>query len=126
MLLTLFVTDPNLIEKLKPDIREEDFTEGVYRLIIHELYQQMESAGKVNPAAIFDRFDDVEDQKMISRIINRAPKYESEEMKSKMITDVVRKIKLSSIEAEMKQATDSQRLMQLMNDLKKYKNYTFI
>ncbi len=126
MLLTLFVTDPNLIEKLKPDIREEDFTEGVYRLIIHELYQQMESAGKVNPAAIFDRFDDVEDQKMISRIINRAPKYESEEMKSKMITDVVRKIKINSIEEEMRQATDSRRLMQLMNDLKKYKNYTFI
>ena len=43
----------------------------------------------------------------------------------KLLPDVIKKIKLARIEDEMKKVTDNEQLLKLMDELKKYKNFTF-
>ena len=123
MLLTWFIDDKTLLDKL--EIEEKDFTEGLCRVAFHEMKEQYEQTGEINPAAIVDRYTEVEDQQKMAKVLNTVPKFESDDKKSHMITDVIKKIKLARIEDEMKKVTDNEQLLKLMDELKKYKNFTF-
>ena len=79
----------------------------------------------MNPARIIDRFSDLEDREKTARIFNAHLEYTpSREEKNKALTDIVKKIKLASIEDEMTHTSDIvrwQQLLQMKGDIQKLK-----
>ena len=66
------------------------------------LFEQLDQGQAVNPARIVNQFTEVEEQKEVAALFNAHLRYEtSPEDRDKALTDVVKKILLSSIEDEM-------------------------
>ena len=78
----------------------------------------------MNPAKIISRFQEEEEQKEIAAIFNTHLKYGlSSEDEDKALSDVVRKVKLASIEDEMVHTSDIMRwqeLLSLKNKMQKF------
>lgn len=114
VLLTWLVEDPTIYPLIKPYIGPDDFLTPVYHGVALMLFDQLEK-GKVNPAAITTKFAEPEDQKEVAAIFNTHLSYEPEEEdRDKALTDVVKKVKLSSIEDEMSHTADIVRWQELL------------
>ena len=124
LLLTWLIEDTRLFDSIKGWITEEDFTEPLYRKAAQELFTQYGESGQVNPAKIISRFQEEEEQKEIAAIFNTHLKYGlSSEDEDKALSDVVRKVKLASIEDEMVHTSDIMRwqeLLSLKNKMQKF------
>lgn len=107
LLLTWFVNEPKLFEKLKGIISAEDFLEPLYHSVAILLFEQYESDGKVTPARILNQFVDADEQKQIAGLLNtRLHMALMPEDNDKAINDIVRKVKLSSLESKMSRSND--------------------
>ena len=51
-------------------IKPPDFQDGILRNTAYAMYDQMKKSGIINPAAIIDSFDEVEEQNEVSRIFH--------------------------------------------------------
>lgn len=119
VLLTWLVEDPGIYPLVKPYIGPDDFLTPVYHGVAMMLFDQLEK-GKVNPAAITTRFTESEDQKEVAAIFNTHLHYEPEEEdRDKALTDVVKKVKLLSIEDEMVHTADIVRWQELLTQKSK-------
>ena len=117
LLLTWMVNMPELFTKLKGIIGPDDFYEPLCRKIADMIYEQYNTKGSIAPAAILNRFDDVEEQKRIANIVQTTLEIEPEEHENaKAIEDVVRKVKLGKIDDEMSSTQDIKRLQELIKD----------
>lgn len=115
LLLTWLASRPELFRKLDGIISEEDFVEGEYSVVADALFEQYRTTGKVNPAAIVNRFDDVDKQSMAAGILQTELPFEtSDEEMVRAVTDVVRKIKLESVERELANNKDPSRFPELI------------
>ncbi len=124
VLLTWLVEEPDIYPLIRPYIGPDDFLSPLYHGVALMLFDQLEQ-GKVNPAAITTRFTDTEDLKEVAAIFNThltfAP---GEEDRDKVLTDIVKKIKLASIEDEMIHTADVirwQELLELKSKIQKLK-----
>ena len=107
LLLTWLVNEPVLFERLKKIITADDFIEPMYHSVALMLFEQYESDKKVYPARIINQYVDAEEQNKVAVIFNTTLKLVPlPEDNNKAITDIVRKVKLSSIEAKMSQSND--------------------
>lgn len=116
LLLTWLVNDISLFEKLKGIINIEDFVDENHRAVATKLFEQYETKGKLDPAAIVDVSDDLERQHILAEIIQTELPFEmTEEEKKHAINDVVKKVKLERIEYELsKNAANPQKLKSLI------------
>ena len=74
----------------------------LYHSVAIMLFEQLDQGQAVNPARIVNQFTEVEEQKEVAALFNAHLRYEtSPEDRDKALTDVVKKILLSSIEDEM-------------------------
>ncbi len=97
MLLLSWVVDrPDLFSQIGELITPQDFDEGLLREVATLLYQQMKEIGIPNPAAIADRFDDSDDQDMVThifyedvRILHETPEAEKNRALVETLTRVV-------------------------------------
>ena len=125
LLLTWLTEQPEIYELVSPILSPDDFLDPLYHSVALMLFGQLERGEKVNPARIIDRFSDLEDREKTARIFNTHLEYApSREEKNKALTDIVRKIKLASIEDEMTHTSDIvrwQRLLQMKGDIQKLK-----
>ena len=105
MLLTWLVNDPALYPKVREIIRPEDFTDGVYEECAKALFAQMD-AGKVEPAAILDRFmEDEESRQTAAEIFHTEPAAGmTDQDRGKAFSDIVKNIKKNALEAALKTA----------------------
>jgi len=79
------------------------------------LFDQLEQGQAVNPARIINQFTEAEEQKEVASLFNAHLKYEtSPEDRDKALTDVVKKILMTSIEDEMVHTGDIVRWQELL------------
>ncbi|CCY12801.1 dNA primase [Eubacterium sp. CAG:146] len=124
LLLTWLVEHPEMYQYIRDYIGADDFIEPLYHSVAIMLFEQLDNEEKINPAAILSRFTDAEEQKEIAAIFNTHLKYGlSSEDEDKALSDVVRKVKLASIEDEMVHTSDIvrwQELLSLKNKMQKF------
>lgn len=114
VLLTWLVENPELYPLIKTYVGPDDFLTPLYHGVALMLFDQLEQ-GKVNPAGITTQFTELEDQREVAAIFNTHLKYApDEEDRDKALTDVVKKIKLASIEEEMLHTADVVRWQELL------------
>ncbi|MDO4169144.1 MAG: DNA primase [Lachnospiraceae bacterium] len=117
LLLTWLVNEPKLFDRIKGIISAEDFLEPLYHSVAIMLFEQYESEGKVTPARILNQFVDAEEQKQIAGILNtRLEVRLMPEDNEKAITDIVRKVKMTSLESKMSRSNDILEWQQLIKE----------
>lgn len=123
LLLTWMVNEPGLFQKLDGIIDETCFEDGVYRMVADKLFFQYRENGKVEPASIVTTFESLEEQRLVAEMLqtNIGIDMTQEEINN-AVTDVVKKIKLSSIEDKLAKTNDigeMQNLIRAKADLTK-------
>lgn len=115
LLLTWLINETSLFDKLKGTISSEDFFEPLYNNIATRLFEQYYREKKVIPAAIINQYTDLEEQKKVANIFQTSLKMAPlPEDNDKAITDIVKKVKLSSIENEMNNTNDMNKWQELI------------
>ncbi len=105
LLLTWLVNENSLFDKLEGVITAEDFFEPVYHDIAAELFSQYHKDGKVIPAAVINHYQSKEEHEKVSRIMQQNFDIEvAQSDKSKVITDLVKGIRLRSIQHQIELA----------------------
>ena len=105
LLITWMVNENALFDKLKGILSEEDFFEPIYHDIAKELFEQYEHEGKVVPAAVINHYQSKEEHEKVSAIMQQNFDMEiTQGEKSKVITDLVRGIRLRSIQHQIELA----------------------
>ena len=96
LLLSWLVDRPDLFTQVRELIEPEAFDEGLLREVATMLYRQMEEVGVPNPAAIADRFENSEDQDMVThifyedvRVLHETPEAEKNRALIETLTRVV-------------------------------------
>ena len=106
-LLTWMVNRPELFARLKPYIREEDFT-GRVREVAAQLFQQYNDSGTVQPAAILSRYEEPEDQREIAGILSSEFPFETDQLAAeKALTELVRRLKTESVDRALREGNGS-------------------
>ena len=119
ILLTWLVEEPGIYPMVKAVLGPDDFLTPIYHGTSLMLFDQLES-GNLNPAAITTRFTDTQDQREVAAIFNTHLKYApDDEEREKALIEVIKKIKLASIEDEMIHTTDIVRWQELLKQKSK-------
>lgn len=107
LLLTYFVNQPELIDKLQGVISREDFYEPVFAEVAGAIYEQFAENHTVMPAAILNRFTDLEVQKQAADICQTTLEVSvAEESERKVFSELVKKVKLDAIEHGLAASSD--------------------
>ncbi|MBQ3514913.1 MAG: DNA primase [Lachnospiraceae bacterium] len=119
LLLTWYINQPILFDKLKELITPKDFLEPFFHHLAEELFLQYNEKAEVNPAAILNQYTQIEEQRKAADIFQTTLKLEPDAKDNdKALTDIVKKVKLSSIEHELANTEDWNRCQQLMQQKK--------
>lgn len=98
VLLTWLVENPALYEKVKEYISPEDFTDELYKSVAEYLFADIE-AGVMNPAAIINRYQDVEQQAKAAALFNtKLDAIENEEERKIAFKEIVLSVKKNSFD----------------------------
>ena len=93
----------------------DDFLTPLYHAVALMLFGQLEEGQPLNPARIMNQFTELEEQKEVAAIFNTHLQYDpSAEDRDKALTDVIKKIRLASIEEEMIHTGDIVRWQELL------------
>ena len=106
VLLTWMVDRPELFQKLKAYISEEDFS-GKAREVAEKLFRQMKEKGAVQPAAIIGDYIEDEDKSEVAGILAqelpRELSFSSDTATvEKALTELVRKVKTERVDEAMR------------------------
>ena len=105
LLITWLINDNSLFKVLKEYISPNDFFEPVYHNIVEELFTQYETTGELIPAAIVSKYQSKEEHEKVSAIMQQDFDMQIEDNeKSKVITDLVKGIRMRSIQHQMEDA----------------------
>ena len=105
LLISWLINENVLFDRLMDIISPNDFLEPVYHEVVRELYEQYQRDGKVTPAAIMNHYQSKEEHEKVSAIMQQDFDIEvSQNEKSKVITDLVKTVKLRSIEYQLSQS----------------------
>lgn len=117
LLLTWLVNEPVLFEVLEGKLDETYFDEGLYRTVAEKLFSQYREKGKVEPAVIVANFESLEEQRLVAEMLQTNLRVDmTPEEINNAVTDVVKKIKLARIEAELSSVQDMARMQQLIRE----------
>lgn len=125
LLLTWMISDETYFRVIRRFIEPSDFGVPLYREIAGMLYTQYEEQGKLNPAGILSRFENIEEQREASAVFNaRLTQVESKEEIEKALQEIIYKIKKEALDRKGKELepTDMegmQRLIQERRELQK-------
>lgn len=122
LLLTWLVNEPELFNQLEGIITENDFPDGIYREVAAYIFSQFKETGKVEPAKIINAFDTLDAQRLVADILQTSLQRDFTFDESGAITDVVRKVKLSSINRQMNETKDVAVMQQLIKEKGKILN----
>lgn len=102
ILITWLTEHPEIYPYIRSYVSADVFLNPLYHSVAIMLFEQLDQGQAVNPARIVNQFTEVEEQKEVAALFNAHLRYEtSPEDRDKALTDVVKKILLSSIEDEM-------------------------
>lgn len=130
LLLTWMIEDQRIYPMIKPYIKPDDFTEGLYKRIAEILFDQFES-GSVNAAGIISMTEDEEEQKEIASLFNaQIAELETEADREKALHETVVRIKDNSLQMHKEQmdVTDlagMQKMVEAKKNLEKLQKLSF-
>lgn len=114
LLLTWLVEDNRLFEVIRGLVTAEDFLEEPLSRVAHEVFEQYEREGSVNPARIVSLFPEEEVQREVAGLFNaKIHRVETKSDMEKAFRETVLRVKENSINERMRQ-TDPTDLMSLM------------
>lgn len=126
LLLTYLANYPEIYGKIKTVIKPEDFSDNLYRKTAELAFSECEASGRFEAAHVINYFEDKEENLKVGAIFQTELRGEiSDTDQMKAVEDVVRKIKLSSIETEMAKAVangDGTRVNELVTEQIRLKN----
>ncbi len=129
LLLTYLSEDPALYPRLKDVISPGEFTDEIYKKAAELAFQDCESTGSINAAKLISYFHEKEEQEKIGMIFQTTLGGElTEADRLKLLSDTVKKIKLTRIKKDIDEAIangNKEALKKLMSDeaeLKRTKN----
>lgn len=116
LLITWMINEIELFESLKGILTPDDFFEPVYHAIVEELFEQYERDKQITPAAIVNHYQSKEEHEKVSAIMQQDFDMTiTNDEKSKVVTDLVRTIRLRSIQHQMELSKgDLQKTSQLL------------
>ena len=119
LMLTWLTTYPSIYEGIRKVITLTDFTNPLYHRIAELLFSQLEK-GKPEPAAILDKFQDVEEQKEVAAVLHAQLKLESQEDRQQALIDVMFRMKEDSLKKRTSELApnDSEGFMRLLKEKK--------
>lgn len=97
MLLTWFVEQPDIYDIVKPYISPDDFAEGIYRSVAGDIFEQLQN-GRIDPAAILDKFIEEDEQSEVAKIFNTPLNYtETEQEMERALKELLIRVRTDSI-----------------------------
>lgn len=116
LLLTWLVNYPEeLFPQMRGRIGPEDFTDSFCQALAMQLFEQYETTGTVNPAGIINQYEDVEQQTKAASILQTTLQLEPmPEENAVLITEIVRKVKEESIQAQLTHLQDYSKLQEII------------
>lgn len=124
ILLTWIANEPGIIDKIKPYIGKEDFTEEPYSTIAAMVFGQYEQEHTVVAARILNRFEEVQEQQKVAAIFsNGMPVDEFDRLeRERVINEIVKRIRQQSIDhitRSAKRPEELQKAIAMRVDLQK-------
>ena len=118
LLLTWMVNRQVLFKKLEGIISADDFRDENVHTVAKLLYKQYEETGQVSPASIIDKFDSLEKQQVVAKIMNTELSLNlDEEDERRALNDIVKKVKANSLSAQiLNPELSPDKLMSLMEE----------
>jgi DNA primase len=117
LLLTWLVNEPSLFRQLDGIIDEHNFEAGIYRIVAEKLFSQYRTKGKVEPATIITTFEGLDEQRLVAEMLQTDIRIDmTDEEMNLAVTDVVKKIKLASIEEELSHTNDIAVMQKLIRE----------
>lgn len=121
-LLTWIGNDKNVCKKIEGIIEPDDFTEGICRQVAELAFEQYKANGEVQPECILNNFESPEERDLVAEIFQTEILLEMDESaKQKALFDTARKIKLTSVDRQLKVASAANDMNRFM-ELSKSKN----
>lgn len=116
LLLTWMINEPILFSNLDQIVTPDDFRDVNCRAVAEQLMLQYEQTHTIQPAAIINGSDDIEQQRVLATIMQTELPFDiSDEDKERAINDVIRKTKLAKIDYELTQCgSDMVRFQELI------------
>lgn len=97
-LLTWIVEEPSAYKRISKYISADDFTDELYHKVAERLFTDIET-DNINPAAIINMFEDIDEQRIVAEIFNtKLEAIETDQERSKAFHDIVVAVKKSSFE----------------------------
>lgn len=96
LMLTWLVSYPGIFKSVTGYIGPEDFANPLYGKVAGMLFEQY-YGGEVNPAKLLNQFTDSEEQKEVAAVFNAQLPLETDEEREQALTDVICRMKESSI-----------------------------
>ncbi|MDF2802580.1 MAG: primase [Anaerocolumna sp.] len=116
ILLTWFIENTKLFDKIKGIIEPSDFTEDLYRQVAGMLFEQYKTEGRVTPAKILNYFESKEEQKEAASLFNVELRTEMSDLeKTKALNETVLRIKKNSLDLQSKKAIEKNDILALQN-----------
>ena len=120
LLLTWLIERPEIYPVIRKIIGPYDFLDPLHHSVAMILFDQLEQGKQIRPASILNNFTDGEERKELASLFNAHLPYQpDEEQNEKALMDVVRKVKLASIEDEMSHTNDIIRWQELITEKNK-------
>nr|WP_315103100.1 DNA primase [uncultured Catonella sp.] len=119
LLLSLIADKPELYQRIKNIISDEDFVLPIYKDVARRMFAQIETGKKPNPAEMVSRYEYGEDQNMVAEIFEE--KFETEIDENEMeraFKEIVIKVRRAGLERELL-ALDSSDMKHFMEITKK-------
>ena len=119
LLLSLIADKPELYQRIKNIISDEDFVLRIYKDVARRMFAQIEMGKKPNPAEMVSRYEYGEDQNMVAEIFEE--KFETEIDENEMeraFKEIVIKVRRAGLERELL-ALDSSDMKHFMEITKK-------
>ena len=122
ILLTWFSVDPILIEKLSNIVALSDFKSEFYHEVAKVMYAMFEKNRCIEPAAVINHFQEVEEQKRAADIFYENSLDElSVQEKERALHELIRKIKEYSLSYDSANVTDLTQLQKIYKEKEKLK-----
>lgn len=122
ILLTWFSVDPILIEKLSNIVALSDFKSEFYHEVAKVMYAMFEKNHCIEPAAVINHFQEVEEQKRAADIFYENSLDElSMQEKERALHELIRKIKEYSLSYDSANVTDLTQLQKIYKEKEKLK-----
>ena len=118
-LLTYLAQDSSLYDRVQPYLDEHDFDLTPYDQIARFLFDQLRK-GKFDPVSIISSFEEPQDQEEAAAVVDaRTDNEMMEEEQKRFINECVIRLKKNSIEKQMKEEQDLNKMIALRNELEK-------